>query len=105
MELKDYQLRTLDAFTRWLNELTAARLQAEEDVRYFESRGRLAPEGVGNYPRSAWQRLADIGEVAHPARSYVDRTADAEFPIPHVCLRVLKGADGRRQDTAGGCRT
>ena len=91
MELKDYQTRTLDAFTRWLNELTAARLEAEEDIRYFESRGRPVPEGVSNYPRRAWQKLAEVGEVAHPTRPYVDRTADAKFPIPHVCLKVPTG--------------
>ena len=91
MELKDYQTRTLDAFTRWLNELTAARLESEQHVRYFENQGWAVPEGVGNYPKTAWQKLAETGEVAHPTRPYVDRTADAKFPIPHVCLKVPTG--------------
>ncbi len=91
MELKDYQTRTLNAFTRWQNELVTAQLEAEEDISLFKSRGRTPPEGVGNYPKSAWQKLADIGEVPYPARPYVDRTSDADFPIPHVCLKVPTG--------------
>ena len=91
MELKDYQTRTLNAFTRWQNELAAAQLEAAEDIGYYERRGRTPPEGVGNYSKIAWQKLADIGEVPYPTRPYVERTADADFPIPHLCLKVPTG--------------
>ena len=91
MELKDYQTRALTAFERWRDALTAAQLESEEDVAYYTGRGRPVPEGVGNYPRTAWGKLADAGEVAASAGPYVERTAAAGFPIPHVCFKVPTG--------------
>ncbi len=91
MELKDYQTRTLDAFTRWSSALDHARNESLEDLAYYESRGRPVPGEVRNYPKSAWTKLAQVGEVAHGSRPYVDRTAAAGFPIPHVCFKVPTG--------------
>ena len=91
MELKDYQTRTLNAFTRWQNELVAAQVQSEAAIAALEQAGAVVLPEYRNYPKSAWRKLADIGEVPYPARPYVDRTADADFPIPHVCFKVPTG--------------
>ena len=91
MELKEYQTRTLDAFKRWRNALDHARNESLEDVAYYESRDRTVPEELRNYPKLAWQKLDDSGEFAHGSRAYVERTAAAGFPIPHVCFKVPTG--------------
>ena len=91
MELKEYQTRALAAFERWRDALTAAQLESEEDAAYYAGRGRPVPDDVRNYPRAAWQKLADAGEVAVSAGPYVERTATASFPIPHICFKVPTG--------------
>lgn len=91
MELKEYQTRALDAFERWRDALAAAEQESAEDVAYYTGRGRPVPDDVGNYPKTAWQRLAKAGEVAATARRYVDRTAAGGFPIPHICFKVPTG--------------
>ena len=69
----------------------AAQLEAAEDISYYTGRGRPVPEDVGNYPKNAWQKLAAGGEVANPTRPYVERTAAADLPIPHICFKVPTG--------------
>ena len=91
MELKEYQTRTLDVFKRWRNELAAARTQSEAAVAALQQVDMDIPPDVRNYPKAAWQRLAATGEVAHSSRPYVERTAAAGFPIPHICLKVPTG--------------
>ena len=93
MELKEYQSRTLDAFTRWQNELVSAKKQSKVTIAALEKIGAEVevPPDTSNYPKSAWKNLAEVGEVANPAKPYVDRTAAAGFPIPHVCLKVPTG--------------
>lgn len=91
MELKEYQERTLDAFTRWTNELAAAKARSETAVAALEGVGADIPPDVRNYPKTAWQKLAEAGEVPYGGRQYVERTAAAGFPIPHVCFKVPTG--------------
>ena len=91
MELKDYQTRTLDAFTRWRNALAEAEVKSHATVAALQGIGADIPPDVRNYPKSAWAKLAEIGEVAHPSRPYVDRTAAGGFPVPHVCLKLPTG--------------
>ena len=91
MELKDYQIRILDAFTRWRNELAAAQARSETAVSALMQVDADIPPEVRNYPKTAWQRLAATGEVAYGARPYLDRTTTAGFPIPHTCLKVPTG--------------
>ena len=91
MELKEYQSRALDAFVRWRDALETARLESLEDIEHYTARGRPVPEGVSNYPRQAWQQLADDGEVAYPQRGYVHRDAAAGCAIPHICFKVPTG--------------
>jgi len=91
MELKDYQSRTLDAFTRWRNELAAAQARSETAISALVQVDADIPPDIRNYPKTAWQRLASAGEVAYGSRPYIDRTAAAGFPIPHTCLKVPTG--------------
>ena len=91
MELKDYQTRTLDVFERYQNELTAAQARSEVAVAALEQVGADIPPDVRNYPKTAWQKMAETGDVASSARPYVDRTADAGFSIPHICFKVPTG--------------
>ena len=91
MELKEYQTRALGAFERWRDALAAAEQESAEDIAYYTGRGRPVPDDAGNYPKTAWQQLAKTGEVAATAGRYVDRTAAAGFPIPHICFKVPTG--------------
>ena len=91
MELKEYQVSTLEAFTRWRDALAAAQAQSETTIAALEGVGVDVPEEIRNYPKSAWQKLAQSGGVAESAGAYVDRTDDAERPIPHVCFKVPTG--------------
>ena len=50
-----------------------------------------APDDVRNYPKRAWQQLAQSGGVADSADTYASRTDDAGRPIPHVCFKVPTG--------------
>ncbi len=91
MELKEYQTLALDAFERWRDGLAAAQAKSEIAGDALRSVGADVPPDVRNYPKTAWQKLADAGEVATSAGPYVDRTAAADFPIPHSCFKVPTG--------------
>ena len=91
MELKEYQTRALDAFERWRDALAAAQTQSETAVAALQAAGVDLPADIRNYPKTAWLRLSESGEVAPTAGPYVDRTADAGFPIPHICFKVPTG--------------
>ena len=91
MELKEYQSVVLEAFTRWRNVLASAQAQSEAAIAALEGIGVDVPEDTRNYPKSAWQKLAQSGGVAESAGPYVDRTDDAGRPIPHVCFKVPTG--------------
>ena len=91
LELKEYQARALDAFVRWREALDEAARTAEIQTEALRKAGAPVPEGIDDYPRIAWNRLAQDGGVAKNAGAYVDRTDEAGRPIPHVCLKVPTG--------------
>ncbi len=91
MELKEYQSKALDAFTRWLQELKREQGQAQKTIATLQDAGVEVPAEIRNYPSKAWQKLAEADGVAHPDRLYVDRTDDAGRPIPHVCFKIPTG--------------
>ena len=93
MELKDYQIAALESFVRWRDALAEARAKSETDIAALEGVGADVPDDVRNYPKSAWQRLAESGGVAESAVGigYASRTDDAGRPIPHVCFKVPTG--------------
>ena len=92
MELKIYQQNTLDAFSRWLEELSEAKnsskaaIEALRQAQYGE-----IPDELHNYPKKAWENLKQKGGVAPSAGDYITRTDDANRPIPHVCFKVPTG--------------
>ena len=90
MELKDYQSAALEAFVRWRDALDSARAQSDTAIAALEGTGVDVPE-VRDYPRKAWEQLAQNGEVAESAGAYVSRSDDAGRPIPHVCFKVPTG--------------
>ena len=91
MELKEYQITALDAFVRWLDALNKARSQSETVIETLRDAGVEVPDDVRNYPKSAWQQLADSGGVADTAGAYMSRTDDAGRSIPHICFKVPTG--------------
>ena len=91
MELKEYQHRTLEAFDRWRKTLDSARGEAETRVTALEEAGLIVADSDRNFPRIAWESLADAGEVAETAGPYVDRTDTSARPIPHLCFKIPTG--------------
>ena len=53
MELKEYQAAALEAFTRWLDALSAAEAQSEAVVANWPEAGGRIPDEILNYPRTA----------------------------------------------------
>ena len=95
LELKMYQSNALDAFTRWLEALKAARDNSETQIERLREAGienidEFADQ-IRNYPKKAWQSLANTGDVAGSAAEYIDRTDKADRPIPHICFKVPTG--------------
>ena len=91
MELKEYQTRALDAFARWRDALEEARLRSEAGIAALNEASVEVPADLRDYPRAAWQRLAEAGGVADTAGQYVSRTDEAGRPIPHICFKVPTG--------------
>ncbi len=91
LQLKEYQEKTLETFSRWLQALEDARLESEKAAEALQQAGVDIPAELRNYPQKAWQRLKERGEVAPTAGEYVHRTDAAGRPIPHVCFKVPTG--------------
>ena len=91
MELKDYQTNALAAFEKWREALADAEIQAETAVAALQSVGADIPPEIRHYPKTAWQKLVETGEVAPSAGGYVERTAAGGGPIPHICFKVPTG--------------
>ena len=91
MELKDYQNAALNAFARWRDALADAQAQTEARITALESIGDDLTDDDRDYPKKAWQRLAQSGGVAETAGEYASRTDPAGRPIPHVCFKVPTG--------------
>ena len=91
MELKNYQVAALDAFVSWRDALLQEAANSETAITALEDVNFDVPEDVRNYPKSAWQRLAQSGGVADSSGVYASRTDDASRPIPHVCFKVPTG--------------
>ncbi len=93
MELKEYQRGALDALARWLEALEKARRDSETLIEAFQQTPTNIPipDEIRNYPKIAWKNLAENGGVAPTAGEYVDRTDEANRPIPHICFKVPTG--------------
>ena len=91
MELKEYQSRALETFCRWLRALATAQQESAVSVAALQQAEVDIPDDIRNYPGAAWRKLAAAGGVAEQDGHYAERTADAGFPIPHVCFKVPTG--------------
>ena len=93
MELKTYQLRVLDAFSRWCEVLKDAQNKSDAAVETLKEQevDISVINEARNYPKTAWNRLKQSREVAASAGDYVPRTDDANRPIPHICFKVPTG--------------
>ena len=99
MQLKNYQQQTLEQLDRWLDALKEARLEGEKAIKVLEQQKIDVPEGVRNYPETAWKSMSDQnllpriqqqdGDSETPG--YISRTASSGAPIPHVCLKIPTG--------------
>ena len=93
LELKEYQRGALDALVRWLETLENAQRDSEtmiEALRQIRADAPI-PDEFRNYPKTAWQTLKANGGVAATASEHVDRTDEANRPIPHICFKVPTG--------------
>ena len=93
LELKEYQQGALEALTRWLEVLDGARRDSETMIETLRQANPdfSIPDELRNYPRNAWKSLREEGGVAATAGEYVDRTDEADRPIPHICFKVPTG--------------
>ncbi|MYE87583.1 restriction endonuclease subunit R [Candidatus Poribacteria bacterium] len=91
MELKTYQLRALDAFSRWLEVLEVAENESKAAIEAWPEAAGEIPDVVCNYPLKAWETLRADGGVAESAGEYVNRTDGVARPIPHICFKVPTG--------------
>ena len=93
MELKIYQRNALDAFSRWLETLEETQRELERTIITLQqtSVDSSILDELRNYPKAAWKKLKENGDVATTAGEYVDRTDDANRPIPHICFKVPTG--------------
>ena len=91
MELKTYQLRALDAFSRWLEVLNAERDRSDKMIETLTQAGFDITNDIRNYPQTVWDTLKKSGEVAESAGEYINRTDGADRPIPHICFKVPNG--------------
>ena len=89
MELKEYQAGALEAFCRWHDALASAQEKAETAIAALHNVGVEVPNDLRNYPKTAWEQLAQSGGVA--GTGYVSRTDGAGRPIPHICFKVPTG--------------
>ena len=93
LELKEYQRGALDALARWLETLENAQRDSETMVEALQRTpiDVPIPDELRNYPKAAWQTLKKNGGVAATASEHVDRTDEANRPIPHICFKVPTG--------------
>ncbi|MDE2857820.1 MAG: DEAD/DEAH box helicase family protein [Chloroflexota bacterium] len=89
MELKDYQIKALEAFEDYFAALTCKEREGQEQANMYQQAGLPMPEDTLDFPRRTWNELADIGKVA--ARQYTPRSDGMGRPIPHVCFKVPTG--------------
>ncbi len=94
MDLKEYQIRTLEAFVRWRDALDDAAQESQKAIAALEAAGAEVPDSLHDWPdwpARAWAALARSGGVANRDAAYVGRSDDAGRPIPHACLKIPTG--------------
>ena len=92
MELKEYQVKALDAFTRWRDALDEARRECLKDTEYYRSQNRPIPPDVSNYPQTTWRKLGDEGWLPANAGEHIDQHRQSG---PPGASRLPQGAHRR----------
>jgi len=87
MDLKEYQIRVLEAFVRWRDALEAAARESHKAIAALEAVGAKVPDSPHDWPSRAWEMLAESDGLAR----HVHRSDDAGRPIPHICLKIPTG--------------
>ena len=93
LELKEYQRGALDALACWLETLEETQRDSETTIELLQQRqiDTSIINELRNYPKAAWQKLKENKGVAITAGEYVDRTDEANRPVPHICFKVPTG--------------
>lgn len=91
MELKDYQVKALEAFDDYFETLTRNQREGEEQAKRYQDAGLPMPKDTLDFPLKTWNELAEVGKVAKPKRPCVARSDGMERPIPHLCFKVPTG--------------
>ncbi len=89
MELKDYQMKALEAFEDYFEALTRNDREGQAQAAKYQDAGLPMPEDTLDFPRKTWRELAEAGKVAD--RRYAARLDGRQRPIPHVCFKVPTG--------------
>lgn len=89
MELKDYQIKALEAFEDYFEALTRNDREGQAQAAKYQDAGLHMPEDTLDFPRKTWRELAEAGKVAD--RRYAARLDGRQRPIPHVCFKVPTG--------------
>lgn len=91
MQLKEYQLRALESFSRWLKHTEKARAESENAIASLDAPSDELISSILNYPKNAWSSLNHGDDGVFSSSEYVERTADAGFSISHICFKVPTG--------------
>ncbi len=89
VELKDYQIKALEAFEDYFAALTRHERESQAKAARYREAGLPMPADTLDFPRKTWNELAEVGKVADSR--YAARNDDRERPIPHVCFKVPTG--------------
>ena len=89
MELKDYQVKALEAFEDFLEALTRNQREGKALEKQYEDVGLPMPKETLDFPRRTWKELAEVGKVVDGR--YAERLDGTGDPIPHVCFKVPTG--------------
>ena len=88
MQLRDYQIKALSAFSELLSSLKAARTDEEEFANFQTERGR--PAAPSDYARKSWEDLG-ARELLPSHMPYIDRRDGLGRVVPNACLKVPTG--------------
>ncbi len=99
MELKDYQRRTMERFSEYVDALYQQKQESDDIVKVLQDKGKdIAGKGYDDYPKAAWNTLKAEGILPRfkspmglIVPDHVARYDARQRSIPHVCLKVPTG--------------
>jgi len=98
MELKEYQRKTLERFSEYVEALYAEKGKADKAINALRAAGVDIPAGIDDFAKNTWSVLKAKGilpRVNSPmgliVPDHVARYDKRDRSIPHVCLKVPTG--------------